>query len=415
MKRRTLLKGVPLILGGPQLWSQSACAGSSGHDDYFNRLNAMLKSQGPGRPVMLIDRAKMNHNIDLLANSVGPGKNYRVVVKSLPSIPMLKHIMQRAKTSSVMVFHQPFLNAIAASLPNVDVLLGKPMPVSAARTFYKNLSNDNKGRFKPETQLQWLIDTPERLQQYYSLARELDIKMQVNFEVDIGLRRGGFAHPDLLRAVLQTAKIQSDCFRISGLMGYDGHLFGTNAVSLDNTAVHKTLRSYRAFAEVIRELTPAGESLTLNGAGSTTLRLYENDNIINDLSAGSGIVMPSYFDTYHLAHNKPAVFIATPILKRYSGDSSAIKPDSVTNQNLYYIYGGGWRAQVVSPPDGVTSPTGSTNQSSVQAPGGIDLQVDDYIFLRPTQSESVMLQFGDLLVIDRGNIASRWPVFQQRA
>jgi len=43
----------------------------------------------------------------------------------------------------------------------------------------------------------------------------------------------------------------------------------------------------------------------------------------------------------------------------------------------------------------------------------VDLQVDDYMFLRPTQSEFVMLQFGDLLLVDDGEIASRWPVFQQ--
>ena len=35
------------------------------------------------------------------------------------------------------------------------------------------------------------------------------------------------------------------------------------------------------------------------------------------------------------------------------------------------------------------------------------------MFLRPTQSESVMLQFGDLLTVERGELSERWPVFQQ--
>jgi D-serine deaminase-like pyridoxal phosphate-dependent protein len=39
--------------------------------------------------------------------------------------------------------------------------------------------------------------------------------------------------------------------------------------------------------------------------------------------------------------------------------------------------------------------------------------VDDHIFFRPTQSEFVMLQFGDLLVIDNNQIVDTWPVFQQ--
>ncbi len=42
-----------------------------------------------------------------------------------------------------------------------------------------------------------------------------------------------------------------------------------------------------------------------------------------------------------------------------------------------------------------------------------DLQVDDWVFLRPTQSEHVMLQFGDLRVVKDGALVDTWPVFQQ--
>ena len=41
------------------------------------------------------------------------------------------------------------------------------------------------------------------------------------------------------------------------------------------------------------------------------------------------------------------------------------------------------------------------------------LGIDDYVFLRPTQSEAVMLQFGDLQVVRGGQIVDRWPVFTQ--
>ena len=43
------------------------------------------------------------------------------------------------------------------------------------------------------------------------------------------------------------------------------------------------------------------------------------------------------------------------------------------------------------------------------------VKVDDYLFLRPTQSESVMLQFGDLVIVRDGEIVGRWPVFPQGA
>ncbi len=140
MKRRALLlgsAGLAATAGSSALlWAPRARA--TAHDAYFSGLNDLLKREGPGRPVMLIDTDRMNHNIDVLTNSVGQDKTYRVVVKSLPSIPLLREVMQRAKTEALMVFHQPFLNAVAQAFPHADTLLGKPMPVRAAATFIEN-------------------------------------------------------------------------------------------------------------------------------------------------------------------------------------------------------------------------------------------------------------------------------------
>ena len=41
----------------------------------------------------------------------------------------------------------------------------------------------------------------------------------------------------------------------------------------------------------------------------------------------------------------------------------------------------------------------------------VGLQVDDQVFLRPQQSEAVLLQFGDLLALRGGRIVERWPVY----
>lgn len=80
---------------------------------------------------------------------------------------------------------------------------------------------------------------------------------------------------------------------------------------------------------------------------------------------------------------------------------------------FYYVRGGYWKACMVSS-SGVAEPLyPSTNQSSVTTSNSVDLQLDDYMILRPTQSEGVILQFGDLLVVKDGQLANRWPVFHQ--
>lgn len=419
MKRRNLLLGgagvVAAAAGGALLWRPDDTGGP--HDAYFSRLNDLLKRDGPGRPVMLIDIERMQHNIDTLTTSVGKDKTYRVVVKSLPSVPLLGEVMTRANTNALMVFHQPFLNAIAEAYPDADVLMGKPMPVAAVRTFYRELGG---GPYDAAGKVQWLIDTQDRLLQYQALANELGVHMRINVEIDVGLHRGGLPEPAALTPLLQTIAGDSEHLSFAGFMGYEPHLTGMRA-QLQDPAVREVLAIYQGFLDSARTAGFDVSKLTLNGAGSHTLRIYERDQTMNDLSAGSGVVMPTDFDTYHLTDNRPALFIATPILKRYddlkvAGDPWIAEVLSSWNPNmrrLYYIYGGYWKARMVSPP-GVPEPLyQSTNQSPVTTSKSVDLQVDDYMFLRPTQSEHVMLQFGDLLAVKDDQLSDYWPVFHQ--
>ncbi len=418
MKRRSILFGGAGVAASAAvatlLWRPEDLGGP--HNLYFSRLNELLKRDGPGHPVLLIDLERLEHNVDLLTRSVGADKTYRVVVKSLPSVPLLEHVMIRAKTTALMVFHQPFLSTIAAAFPDSDVLMGKPMPINAAERFYRTQPNT---RFEPELQLQWLIDSHQRLQQYQTLARQLGVRLRVNLEIDVGLHRGGFPEPAALDPIFTTIADDPEHLQLSGFMGYEPHLTGLGA-GLEHPAVRNVLAIYRGFLDSV----PASferERFTLNGAGSHTLRIYERDQTMNDLAAGSGVVKPTDFDTHHLSENLPAVFIATPILKRYDelrapGDpwlAEVMQSWDPNRRRLYYIYGGFWKARYVSPP-GIADPIyHSTNQEPVSTSTSVDLAVDDYVFLRPTQSEHVMLQFGDLLVVRNSEFINRWPVFHQ--
>jgi D-serine deaminase-like pyridoxal phosphate-dependent protein len=418
MKRRTLLGAAGIAAAGAGaavLW-KPADRGAP-HDAYFSKLNTLLKLRGPGHPVMLIDVDRMNHNIDQLAESVGPEKTYRVVVKSLPSVPLLEHVMRRAATEALMVFHQPFLNAVAQAFPSADTLLGKPMPVAAAENFYRR---HKPNAFDPASQVQWLIDTHERLLQYQSLARRLGVHMRINVEIDVGLHRGGLPQPEALDALLSTIAADATHLSLAGFMGYEPHLTGLQA-ELGHPAVQSVLGIYRGFLDRASQGGIDVANLTLNGAGSHTLGIYEKDRTMNDLAAGSGVVKPTDFDTFHLNDNQPAVFIATPILKRY--DNLKIPGDpwiedflpwwDPNMRRVYYIYGGYWKANVVSPRGVPDSLYHSTNQQPITTSDSVDLKVDDYIFLRPTQSEHVMLQFGDLVAVKDGELAEHWPVFHQ--
>jgi D-serine deaminase-like pyridoxal phosphate-dependent protein len=420
MKRRSVLWGSAALAaaGAGAAWIKKPRDQGAPHDPYFAQLNALLRDSGPGHPAMVLDLDRINQNIASITDTIADGKTYRIVVKSLPSLPLLEHVMRQARTRALMVFHQPFLSAVAQALPDSDVLMGKPMPVSAVRTFYRRLPGNG---FDPARQLQWLIDTPERLAQYLAFARGAGIRLQVSLELDVGLHRGGFNDIEASAAAVRSILANPEHLSLAGYMGYEPHLTGV-ADSFEHPAMQAVMQTYEAhLAQAKGQGVDLGK-LTLNGAGSHTVKLYRNDRLLNDLSAGSAIVQPSDFDTQHLADHQPALFIAAPVLKRYEqlrlpGDNGMMERllplwDPNTAQ-LYFIYGGYWKAKPVSPAGLQDWLYHSTNQQPLLASRSVDLTVDDYLFLRPTQSEHVMLQFGDLLALQDGEWVGQWPVFSQ--
>src|SRR5690554_547825 len=100
---------------------------------YFEKLTQALRQAGVCTPALIIDKERFDKNIDLLTNTLSKGFDYRIVAKSLPSIPMLQYIMRRAGTVRLMSFHLPFLMQVIKQIPSADILMGKPLPVCAAR------------------------------------------------------------------------------------------------------------------------------------------------------------------------------------------------------------------------------------------------------------------------------------------
>ena len=421
MTRRKLLRRLALVgaaaTGAVLLRPRDE---GNAYTPYFAEWNALLRREGPGRPVLLIDLDRLDENIARVRGSLPPGKALRVVSKSLPAVALLQRVMQGLGTQRLMVFHQPHLSALAVALPQSDLLVGKPLPVAAAATFYRELRATT---FVPATQLQWLIDSPERLEQYRQLAASLGQKLRVNLELDVGLHRGGLQEPQQLAAMLATLAAAPTQLELAGLMGYDAHVGKLpSLLESRDSSLHQVWARYRAFVQVLAAHLPAPQlaALTLNGAGSPTFRLHGADSPLNELSVGSCLVKPTDFDLPELTDLMPAAYIATPVLKAQDGvalpGSSRLGPAwsswDPNRRRTFFIYGGLWMARPEAPAGLRDNQLygKSTNQAILNASSRVNLAVDDYIFFRPTQSEKVLLEFGDLLAVRGGRIDSYWPV-----
>ncbi len=394
------------------------------YSPYFSLLNQELKSHGPGRPVIIIDLDRLDSNIAELKRHIHSPKHYRAVDKSLPSFPLLRYIMQQTATNRVMCFHQPFLNAWVRQRPDIDLLLGKPMPLNALATFYQNLPDSSA--FNPGMQIQWLIDSKERLIQYQKFAQQNNLHLQINIEIDVGLHRGGLEQAEQLDELLNLISSDSKHLSFTGFMGYDAHVPEVFfPLGSPRGAYNAVINKYNEFVSYGKGKFPGlfSKQLTFNGAGSKTYQLYDTDTLLNDLSAGSGLLLPSDFDVATLKNHGPAIFIATPVLKKIKGTKipflEFLEPLlqwwNPNLQETYFMYGGRWKAKHYEP-KGLRDNSlygFSSNQQIVNGSTTTGLNIDDYIFLRPTQSEEVMMEFGNIYTIRNGKLAGTWKVFEQ--
>ena len=416
MKRRSLLGfGAIGLLG---IWALRPNDQGQPHAAYFAALNQLLRREGGGIPLLVIDLDRLDQNADLLAQRLGQKKlPVRLVAKSLASSGLLNYLANRLGTQRFMAFHQPQLNRLARDFPHADLLLGKPLPSAAALAFYQQMPASST--FVPARQLTWLIDSLQRLQQYAELARALKQPLQIALEIDIGLARGGFASPMQLGQALQWLSDNPAPLQVRGLVGYDAHVAHTPFWTSQNQAFGESNARYLAFLDSARSFTKLWpQQPLLNGGGSLSYRLHATGRSpINELAIGSALLKPSDFDTPLLSEHQPALWLASPVLKAQNGDlpflgaaQPLLQSWNPNRQRAFYLYGGQWPADPVSPGGLDYDPLygRSANQERLIGSKQTALLVDDWVFLRPQRAEGLFAEFDELRLLRRGRFVGSW-------
>ncbi len=404
---------------------------SAPRSEYFLGLQDALKQAGLAEPVLVIDGDRLDANLSFLHSDVPSELAIRLVSKSLPCLALLRRARSALGTDRLMTFNLPMLVELAKAMPDADQMLGKPLPVAAAASFLReDLPPEAVGRVR------WLVDTAKRLTEYEALGAELDRPLLIVLELDVGLHRGGFEPGPLLAETLERIR-RSDALRFAGFMGYEAHLAkvptiggwrdrqvsGVQALYAQANRMATDILGDRVWQK--QGLESAEGGAVRNAAGSPTYRFYRDGSVADEIAIGSALVKPTDFDLDLLAPYRPALFVATPALKVLKGTQIPVlevldRLKRLLNPDLaqtVFIHGGYWKAEPVDPPGLRTNPTygRSTNQEMLNLGRRAKIEADDFVFLRPTQSESVMLQFGTIAVYSQGAIQETWSAMPASA
>ena len=250
-----------------------------------------------------------------------------------------------------------------------------------------------------------------------ALSREANRRITVSIELDIGMHRGGLNTTEQLGEMLDMIRGYQDELRLGGFMGYDAHVPKAPWPRTVKGALRRAKKRYAKFLEFAF----AGWSdleegdWCVNGAGSPTIAMHHEESPLNDYSVGSALVKPSSFDLPSLADFEAAAWIAAPVLKRLVGVRVPFVEKLPSHgRDTLFIYGGKWMAEPCFPEGLQENKTYgvSSNQQMLTVPRAADVTVDDFVFLRPSQSEALLLQFGALFMVRGDRHVGNWPVFK---
>ncbi|GHB29973.1 hypothetical protein GCM10007094_17950 [Pseudovibrio japonicus] len=391
---------------------------SGPREPYFLDVQQALREAGISQPALVLDEGRLRQNIRQLKGDLPDGMKLRLVAKSLPVPELLKLVSTELGTHRYMTFNLTMLKEVTELDPTADQLLGKPLPVTRAADYYSRTpTNETTG------EIYWLIDTESRLQEYAEFALSKNLTLNIVLELDVGLHRGGFEVDGQLAQALETIKTDIS-LKFCGFMGYEAHIAkAPTLLGMRQKALNKAVSIYARALEMAEQVlgVKASDLPIRNAAGSPTFRLYDSTEIANEVSVGSVLVKPSDFETDLLENYAPALFIAAPAIKvggrMKTPVLEAFDPlKRLLNPNLdrsIFLHGGNWKAYPVDPPGLAYNPIygRSSNQEMLNGGPKTAILPDEFVFLRPSQSEAVLLQFGDIAVYKDGAIVDTWSPF----
>ncbi len=274
-----------------------------------------------------------------------------------------------------------------------------------------------------------MVDLEEHLEFLEEVAAQQGVTIPVCIDLDMsmslpglhfGVRRSGVTTPE---QAVRLYEISRDCphLRLDALMGYEAQIAGVQdqmpgafaKSALVRMLKGRSIRQLRARRKaVVDALRKAGCDLkVVNGGGTGSLETTREEQVVTEVTAGSGFYSPTLFDHYKQFHHLPAAGFAIEIVRR-------------PTEAIFTCHGGGY---IASGPPGWDRhpqpflPTGAKLlplegagevQTPIQYTGPEALTIGDPIFMRHAKAGELCERFTTLLLVQGGEVIGETTTYR---
>jgi D-serine deaminase-like pyridoxal phosphate-dependent protein len=384
-----------------------------------------------GRPLPLAwaDLDRIDRNLDAMAERAA-GRPIRIASKSLRCPEVILRVLEHPAYRGVLGFtpaeaaflHERFgIDDIVVAYPNVE-------PVELEAAFDRIALGAN---------ITLMVDSVEHVERIGRLAfaRSLDVPVCLDVDMSLsvvplraafgsmamdalptallhfGVRRSPVTEVEHARSVGQAIH-RTRGVRLEGVMGYEAQIAGlpdrTGRWAFDRIVRQLKKRSValvRARRKaIVDRLRSDGHAIRfVNGGGTGSLESTAGDPIVTEVSAGSGVYVPTSFDGFDAFQHEPAAGFVLPVVRRPT--------DSIVT-----CLGGGYVASGAAGPSRLPSPYlppglslleaegAGEVQTPLQVPRGLALEIGDPVFFRHCKAGELCERFDALTLLADGRV-----------
>lgn len=238
---------------------------------------------------------------------------------------------------------------------------------------------------------------------------DVDASLRIG-PLHLGVRRSPIRTPEQAERLARVARERG--FRVVGVMTYEAQIAGlpdTNpAVRLVKRLSAAEIGTRRTHVlEAVRSV--AGELEIVNSGGSGSIEVSVAAPEVTEVTAGSGLYVPTLFDGYRAFTPRPALYFALPVLRRPAAEIATVFAGG------YIASGPVGASRVPKPvwPKGLRL-IGTEGAGEVQTPftGAADLAVGDRVWMRHAKAGELCERFDAIHIVDADDRRTTVPTYR---